>query len=395
MHNREQRAPRIQLRPGHMSNEASRWGRSRRPTAASANPLLNEMKRLACIAALAIGMAPSASAQIYPSGPVTLMVSPLAGKMAEELGHIFADRMTKTLGQPVTVQRIRGGDQPGYSPEPIPAPNGYALDIGNLTSHRYTLYGRAYDFTSRYAPVAQLASTPALLVGRKDLPATGFGDLINWLGQNSYKALPGGFGPAAPRTASAGIVGSGTPGHICAIQLQNAAGSRMQTVPYWSEASMLQGLARGMIDLVCGPATNSRTLVRGGEIKAYAVMAADRWFMMPSIPTVEEMGFPRLYSSDWYALWAPVGTPRDIVTRLNASVVDASADPEVRRRIADLGMALPPADQMGPEALQVFQRAEIERWCNVMVGPGSSYVAVLPPCGGRRADALDHNHEIK
>jgi len=211
--------------------------------------------------------------------------------------------------------------------------------------------------------------------------------LVAWLRVNSDQAPPGWLDLRTPGKASAGIVGSGTTGHICGISLQNATGTRIQFWPYSGGEAMLQGLVGGQIDLVCDQVTNSLAMVRGGQIKAYAVMAKARWLAMPDIPTADEMGVPGIYASYWFGLWVPTGTPDDIITRLNAAAVDAMTDPAVRRRIADQGMEMPPRDQQMPAALGAFQRAEIAKWCEAMAGKGGPYLAVLPLCSGRRADA--------
>jgi tripartite-type tricarboxylate transporter receptor subunit TctC len=211
--------------------------------------------------------------------------------------------------------------------------------------------------------------------------------LLAWLGTNSDQAPPGRLGFGAPGKASAGIVGAGTTGHICGIYLQDATGIHVQFAPYSGEEAMLRGLVHGQIDLVCGRATNSLEMVRSGQIKVYAVMAKARWFAMPDIPTADEMGLPGIYASYWYGLWVPAGTPYDIITKLNAAAIDAMTDPAVRRRIADQGMEIPAREQQSPTALDILQRAETAKWCEVMVGRGRSYRAVVPLCEGRRAAA--------
>jgi tripartite-type tricarboxylate transporter receptor subunit TctC len=346
------------------------------------------MRNLAVVMALAAGFGTlaSAEAQIYPSRPVTLTVPPLAGGTADALARVFAGPMSKSLGQPVVVKRIGELDSAGYSLIPRGAPDGYTVEIGNLDSYRYTMYGKSYDFMRNLMPVALLPSVPAWIVARK-MPAADLQGLVAWLRVNSDKAPPGRLGSGTPGKASVGIVGSGTSGHICGIDLQGATGARIQFVPYWGNDAMLRGLARGQIDLVCSQATDSLAMVRGGEIKAYAVMAKTRWFAMPDIPTGGEMGLPGIYASSWHGFWVPAGTPHDIIARLNAAAVYAMADPEVHRRIADEGMEIPARDQQSPAALDALQRAETAKWCEAMAGRAGPYLAVLPLCGGRRAEA--------
>jgi tripartite-type tricarboxylate transporter receptor subunit TctC len=346
------------------------------------------MRNLAVVMALAAGLGSltRAEAQTYPSRPITVMVRPFAGESADVLARTLADPMSKFLGQPVVVKRVGELDS-SYHVVPRAAPDGYTLEIGNLDSHRYTRYGRSYDLLQGLMPVALLPSVPAWLVARRELPATDLRGLIAWLGTNSDQAPPGRLGFGTPGKASAGIVGAGTTGHICGIYLQDAADIHIQFAPYSGEEAMLRGLVRGQIDLVCGEATNSLAMVRSGQIKVYAVMSKARWFAMPDIPTADEMGLPGIYASYWYGFWVPAGTPYDIVTKLNAAANDAMTDPAVRRRIADQGMEIPGREQQTPAALGTFQRAEIVKWCEAMVGRGRTYLAVVPLCGGRRAAA--------
>jgi tripartite-type tricarboxylate transporter receptor subunit TctC len=314
------------------------------------------------------------------------MVPPLAGESADVLARTLADPMSKLLGQPVLVKRAGELDS-SYRSVPHGAPDGYTLEIGNLDSHRYTMYGRSYDFLRDLMPVALLPSVPAWIVARRELPATDLRELLAWLGTNSDKAWPGRLGFGTPGKASAGIVGAGTTGHICGTYLQDATSTHIQFVPYWGEEAMLQGLVRGQIDVVCGQATKSLAMVRSGQIKVYTVMAKARWFAMPEIPTADEMGLRGIYASYWYGFWVPAGTPNDIITKLNAAAIEAMTDPAVRRRIADQGMEIPAREQQSPAALDTFQRAEIAKWCEAMVGRGRSYRAVVPLCSGRRAAA--------
>jgi tripartite-type tricarboxylate transporter receptor subunit TctC len=164
--------------------------------------------------------------------------------------------------------------------------------------------------------------------------------------------------------------------------MQRATGSRIQLVPYYSAESMFRGLLRGQIDFVCDRAANSVAMVRAGLIRAYAVTAKSRWSEMPDIPTTDEMGVPEIYVSYWHGLWAPKGTPDDIIAKLNAAAADAIADSGVRRRLSDQGMEVPPPEDQTPEALGAFQRAELSRYCDAML---TTVIAIIPTCSGRRA----------
>ena len=151
---------------------------------------------------------------------------------------------------------------------------------------------------------------------------------------------------------------------------QQKTGTSFQFVPYRGGAPALQDLVAGNIDLDCDLAANSLSQWRNGNIKAYAVMSKTRWFAAPDVPTADEAGVPGIYVSTWHGLWAPKGTPKDIVDKLNAAAVAAMADPATRQRIAALGMDLPPQDQQTPAAFAAFHKAEVEKWYPIVKAAG-------------------------
>ena len=138
--------------------------------------------------------------------------------------------------------------------------------------------------------------------------------------------------------------------------------SRFQLVPYRGTPQVIQDLVAGQIDLVFDQVASSLPQVRNGAIKAYAVTAKSRLAAAPDIPTADEAGLPGFLASIWFGLWAPKGTPPEVVGKLNAAVVDTLADPAVRARLGDLGAEIPPREQQIPQALAAFHKAEIEKW---------------------------------
>jgi len=287
-----------------------------------------------------------------------LIVPAGIGEPADVLAGILVQPMERSLGRAIHIDNIDGRDPSRFGRLARAAPDGYTFGISN----------RSYDATD-FRPVALLPGVPSWIVSRKSLPARNLKELIAWLRENADQARQGTIGALAPGRASAGFVDAGEPGHVCQLWLEKASRSRLQFVPYYGIASMLRGLVDDKIDFVCDRATNSLAMVRASLFRAHAVMAKSRWFEMPNIPTVDESGVAEGYFSYWHGFWVPKGTPDDVIARLNAAAVDAMADPEARRRIADQGMEIPPPDEQTPEALGAFQRAEFTRYCEATAAP--------------------------
>src|SRR5262249_11591295 len=198
-----------------------------------------------------------------------------------------------------------------------------------------------FDLVKDFAPIALIATQPFLIVARKTMPANDLKELIAWLKSNSDRATQG----------NSGI---GTPSHVGGILFQNAAGVRVQPVPYRSAGLTMQGLLAGDIDIALDTPALSVPQVRSGNIKAYAVTASRRIAVAPDIPTADEAGLPGFYFSFWHALWAPKGTPADAVAKLNDAAVKSLADPAVRDRLVELAQDIFPREQQTPEALAAF-----------------------------------------
>jgi tripartite-type tricarboxylate transporter receptor subunit TctC len=293
-----------------------------------------------------------ASAQAYPTRPITL-VSPFpAGGPVDTIARLLGEHMRGSLGQPVIVENTGGAaGSLGVGRVAISAPDGYTLSVGQWSTHvaNKFIYKLPYDTLTDFQPIALLSSNPGLIVGRKNLPANDLKELIAYLKAN-------------PEKATQGTQGIGGIGHIAGVSFQNMTGTKYQFVPYRGGTPMMQDLLSGQVDMLIDTPTLSLPQIRAGAIKGFAVMSKTRLAALPDLPTVDEAGAPGLYLLQWNAVWAPKGTPADIVTKLNKAIVSALADPAVRQRLADLGQEIYPPDMQTPEALGAFQKAEIEKW---------------------------------
>jgi tripartite-type tricarboxylate transporter receptor subunit TctC len=291
-------------------------------------------------------------AQNYPIRPITIIVPFAVGGATDVIARMMAERMKSSLGQPVIVEDVTGAAGTIAVGRVVrAAPDGYTLSLGNNSSHVMAgaTYALQYDLLNDLEPVALLVSNPELFVAKKALPANDLMGLIAWLKANPGKATQGGAG-----------VGGIT--HVAGVFFQRETATRFQFVPYRGAAPAVQDLVAGQIDLVISDPIVALPQVRAGTIKAYGVTTKTRLFSAPDIPTLDEAGLPGFDISLWHGLWLPKGTPRHIIAKVNAAVMDALADPMVRTRLAELGQKIFPSDQQTPEALGAFQKAEIEKW---------------------------------
>lgn len=315
------------------------------------------MARLLVAAALAAGLQfGGAAAQDYPSRPITIIVPFPAGGPSDTLARIMADRMKVSLGQPVIIENVTGaGATIGAIRGAQSPPDGYTVSIGNWTSHvgSGAMYRLPFDLLTDLQPVSLLTSAPLIIVGKNALPANDGKELIAWVKDN-------------PDKLSMATIGAGSAAHVCGLYFQDKIGARMQFVPYRGGAPVMQDLVAGQIDLFCAEASQTLSYLRSGAIKGFAVMAKTRWPAAPDVETMDEAGAPGLYISFWHGFWVPKGTPKEIVARLDAAVVDTLADATVRRRLTDLGLVIATREEQTPEALAAHHKAEIEKWWPIM-----------------------------
>jgi tripartite-type tricarboxylate transporter receptor subunit TctC len=305
---------------------------------------------LAVLAVLAFTGA--AIAEKYPSHPITVIVPFSAGGPSDAMMRILAERMKETLGEAVVIENVTGaGGSIGVGRAVRSPPDGYTVGFGHLGTNvaNGAIYKLGYDLVSDLEPVVLLPSNPMVIVSKNAVPAKSLVELLAWL-----KSRP------APPTA--GTAGAGSGSHIAGLYFEKVSGIKLQYVPYRGTAPALTDLVAGQIDIIVDQTSNSISQVRAGAIRAYGVTADKRVASAPEIPTTDEAGLPGFHMTLWSGLWVPKGTPKEIVARLNAAAIDALNDPAARKQLESLGLQMPPPDQLAPQALGDWQKAEIAKW---------------------------------
>jgi len=307
---------------------------------------------VALAAALLAAGTTTASAQDFPTHPVTVIVPFSAGGPTDALIRTLGERMSQSLGQPVLVENVTGAAGTiGVGRVAKAAPDGYTLSFGHWSTHviNGAVYPLPFNLLTDLEPVALLTSYPMILVSKNAVPAKDLKEFVAWVKTNQDKI-------------SVGSIGAGSAAHVAGVYFENLTDTKLNYIPYRGAAPALQDLLASNIDFMFDHLANALPHVKDGKIKAYAITADKRVPSAPDIPTVDEAGLPKLYVSIWYGLWAPKGTPKDVVAKLNAAVKDALADPGVRAKLEALGQVIPPPDQQTPQALAAHQKAEIEKW---------------------------------
>jgi tripartite-type tricarboxylate transporter receptor subunit TctC len=315
------------------------------------------MSRTRCAAIALIGIAMLAwplplCAQDYPTRPITMIVPFPPGGPTDTFGRIMAEHMSQTLGQSVTIENVGGANGTiGVARVARARPDGYTIEIGQWSTNvvNGAVYDLPYDLLKGFAPVARLVSGPQLLIANKDLPPKNLLELIAWLKANPGKAL-------------AGTAGVGSQQHVSGVYFEGATETNFLFIPYRGAALAMKDLIAGQIDFMFDQVGDALPPLHNGMIKAYAVTAKTRLASAPDIPTTDEAGLPGFYISIWQGMWAPAGTPKAVIDKLNGAAMDAMADPAVQSRFRDLGQDIPPPDEQTPEAFAAFQKAEIDKW---------------------------------
>ena len=298
-----------------------------------------------------------AQAQTYPVRSLTLVVPFPPGGSTDAAARIMAERMRASLAQPIVIENVGGaGGSIAVGRVARSAPDGYTFDIGQWDTHVGSIiYKLDYDLEKDFDPIALISTNPQLLVARKDLPANNLAELVTWM-----KANPG----------KINFVNQNAAANVSGVLFENLTGQKVQFIPYRGAGPAMTDLISGTVDLLVGQGAVALPQIRAGKIKALANLSATRSASMPDIPTADETGVPGLYMSGWFGFWAPKGTPKDIIAKLNAATVEALSDPAIQKRFTELGLDVAPRAQQTPEGLAAFQKTEIEKWWPIIKAAG-------------------------
>jgi len=316
------------------------------------------MRKIAFAIALTLvaGIA-AAQAQSYPTRPITLVVPFPPGGSTDAIARIMAERMKQSLGQPVIIENVGGaGGSIAVGRVARADPDGYTIDIGQWDTHVGSIiYPLSYDLQKDFEPIGLMSVNPQLMVAKKALPADDLRGLVAWMKANPDKIT---------------FVNQNAAAQVSGILFEKATGQKVQFIPYRGAGPAMTDLVSGQVDLLVVQAAVALPQVQAGNIKAIANLSPRRSSVVPDIPTSDESGVPGLYMSGWFGFFAPKGTPKAIIAKLNAAMVEALADPAVRKRYADLGLDVALREQQTPEGLAAFHKTEIEKWWPVIKAAG-------------------------
>ena len=321
------------------------------------------MRKLLLGAAMAlVGLVGTASAQGYPTRPVTMIIPFAAGGPTDVLGRVIGARMGEVLGQNVVIENVGGaGGMTGSARVAQARPDGYNMVLGTVGTHAQgqTLYKKPlYHAATDFTPVALIAEVPIVLIARKDLPVSNLKEFVDYAKKNQAKMT---FGSA----------GAGSATHLGCVVLNSAMGTTITHVPYRGTGPAMQDLQGGRIDFLCEVVSTAKPQIDGGTVKPIAILTKQRSPALPNVPTAVEQGL-EVEAYTWNAIFLPKGAPAAIVNKLYDAALAAMHTPTVKSRLEGLGAMIVSDDRATPQYLDGFVKSEIEKWAAPIKASGAS-----------------------
>ena len=306
---------------------------------------------LAAAGILALGIS-GASAQNYPTRNITMVIPFAAGGPTDTVGRLIAEAMSKTLGQQVIIENLAGAGGTRAAAQVAKAnPDGYTILLHHIgMSTAPTLYRKlAYNVETDFEPIGLVTDAPMSLIARPNFEAKDLKGVLEYIAKNKEKTS----------YANAGI---GSASHLCGMLFQAAVKQQLNTVNYNGTGPAMNDILGGHVDLMCDQTTNTTGQIKGGKVKAYAVTTKTRVKNLPELPTMDEAGLQGFEVAVWHGVYAPKGTPKDVIAKLTAALQTALKDQKVIDSFANLGTEPVPQDQATPAAHAAKLKAEIAKW---------------------------------
>lgn len=313
-----------------------------------------------CIAAAAatfIALGGSAIAQTYPNQSITVVVPYAPGGNTDVVGRLVTEQMSNILGEKMIIENVAGaGGTTGSQRASRARPDGYTLLVGQMGTHAASvgLYPNlGYDPVNDFEHIGQLSDTPIGILVRKNFPAQDLKTFVEML-------------KAQPMKYNNGHGGVGSTSHVSCLFLGSLIGARAPMVAYRGSGPAFNDLLSGQYDFLCDQIPHTVEHVKAGSVRMLAIGIPERSDALPNVPTTIEAGLPQFQASGWNALFAPKGTPRPIVDRLNDALRKALDNPGTKGKLEAIGAIPPRAENRTPEGLRNFVRAEIDKWAPIM-----------------------------
>ena len=321
-----------------------------------------QVRRSFLFAGLAALVANGVAAQTaWPARPVSLVVPFAAGGPTDVVARSLAASMSKTLGQTVLVEnKLGAGGTVAASYVARAQPDGYTFFIHhNGMATATALYRKlAYNPLTDFEFVSQAVDVPMTLLARKDFPANNLQELIAYVKANESKI----------NLANAGL---GAVSQLCGLMFERAIGVKLTAVPFQGTAPAMNALLGGQVDILCDQTTQTIPQIKAGSVKFYGVTTKNRIKALPDAPTLAEQGLKDFEVLVWHGIYAPKGTPKPILEKMNGAVRAALKDPDVMKRMADLGAEIAPDSKLTPDGLQAWLKLEIDKWGPVIKASGT------------------------